>query len=292
MLAYKDKSKTNKKTEELKNIAQAPLKITAAYILLAALWIYLSDMALALLVRNSELLVRFSIYKGWVFVIVTGIMLFLVIRRNVRFILEAELAIDEERVKTDKAMKEADIKIRSAYIEIFGAVTGGRLIIMTPEEIKKALGKEITDISFVSSFRDMSVVRKFLSETFSTQFINEKERADDLLIAACEAITNAIKHAQGGYVQIYKKDDIIQVLVTDSGPGIDFKNLPKATLLAGYSTKGTLGVGFSVMLELCDRILLSTQPGNTMVILEKSVKEKEVQLDQFLVEAVGIEPTS
>ena len=55
-----------------------------------------------------------------------------------------------------------------------------------------------------------------------------------------------------------------------AGPGIDFRTLPKATLVAGFSTAATLGMGFTIMLQLCDRVLISTHPGRTVVVLECS----------------------
>jgi len=65
------------------------------------------------------------------------------------------------------------------------------------------------------------------------------------------------------------------VAVTDGGPGIDFKTLPRATLVPGFSTASTLGVGFTMMLQLSDRVLLSTRPGRTQVVLEVAVDGEE-----------------
>ena len=90
------------------------------------------------------------------------------------------------------------------------------------------------------------------------------------VIAACEAVTNSVKHAGSGQVQVYVKGRIAQVAVTDFGPGIDFSILPKATLIAGFSTKQPLGMGFNLMLEICERVLLATQPGFIRIILEVS----------------------
>ncbi|MHB0975598.1 MAG: ATP-binding protein [Candidatus Aquicultorales bacterium] len=75
-----------------------------------------------------------------------------------------------------------------------------------------------------------------------------------------------------GTYRLFVTDDALQVVVTDRGPGIDFTTLPKATLMFGYSTTASLGMGFSIMLELCDRVLLSPQPGNTTVVLEVGLK--------------------
>ncbi len=89
-----------------------------------------------------------------------------------------------------------------------------------------------------------------------------------LLNAVCEALENALKHAHGGTYQVFARDGCVQVAITDRGPGIDFRTLPKATLTPGFSTVASLGMGFTIMLHLCERVLLSTQPGHTAVVLE------------------------
>ncbi|MCX6950898.1 MAG: PAS domain S-box protein [Verrucomicrobia bacterium] len=55
--------------------------IAAGYGVFATIWIYFSDRALGWLVSDRELLTRWSIYKGLVFVLVTSGLLLLVIRR-------------------------------------------------------------------------------------------------------------------------------------------------------------------------------------------------------------------
>jgi anti-sigma regulatory factor (Ser/Thr protein kinase) len=93
-------------------------------------------------------------------------------------------------------------------------------------------------------------------------------RHTDLLSTAGEALDNALKHAKGGTYQVFAKDGDLQVAVTDEGPGIDFRTLPRATLVPGFSTAASLGMGFTIMLQLCERVLLATRPGHTAVVLE------------------------
>ena len=58
------------------------------------------------------------------------------------------------------------------------------------------------------------------------------------------------------------------MLIRDDGPGIDFRTLPHATLQRGFSTESSLGMGFTIMLQVCERVLLSSRPGRTSVVLE------------------------
>jgi len=90
----------------------------------------------------------------------------------------------------------------------------------------------------------------------------------DLLSPVCEALDNALKHARGGTYQVLAKNGFLQVAITDEGPGIDFRTLPRATLVRGFSTSASLGMGFTIMLQLCERVLLCTRPGRTEVVLE------------------------
>lgn len=56
-------------------------KITVAYALFATLWILFSDHALRLLMRDPEMLLRMSVYKGLGFVAITSVLLLVLMRR-------------------------------------------------------------------------------------------------------------------------------------------------------------------------------------------------------------------
>ena len=101
-----------------------------------------------------------------------------------------------------------------------------------------------------------------------------------------EALVNALRHAGGGTYQLFALEATLQVLVRDEGPGIDFRTLPRATLQRGFSTESSLGMGFTIMLQVCERVLLSTRPGRTSVVLEFAAKQPPMEaLDQVEAEA-------
>ena len=101
-------------------------------------------------------------------------------------------------------------------------------------------------------------------------------------MASGEAVTNGVKHAGSCEVQVYTYGEAVQIRVTDHGSGIDFSDLPKATLLPGFSTKRSLGMGYAVILDICDRVLLSTSPEGTTLILEAGGRQVEESLDDIL----------
>jgi PAS domain S-box-containing protein len=170
-----------------------------------------------------------------------------------------------DRKRAEEAIREAQIK--QVFVDVFYAVTGKKLILLTQKEIHEALGKPVSNEMHLSNYKDLAETRRTTRDTANKEF-PEIEDLMDIQVAIGEALTNAIKHAGEASYQIFKNNKIAQFFISDKGPGIDFKTLPKATLLSGYSTKKTLGVGFSIMLEFSDRVLISTQPGGTSLVLE------------------------
>ncbi len=63
--------------------SRLPLKITLIYLLLGGAWITLSDYVLSLLVTNGAILMKLSAIKGWIFVIVTALILYGLLQRHV-----------------------------------------------------------------------------------------------------------------------------------------------------------------------------------------------------------------
>ncbi len=99
------------------------------------------------------------------------------------------------------------------------------------------------------------------------------ERLHSFMIGVGEAITNAIKHAGHGRVYAGTSRDSVWVAVADRGRGISSLILPRATLLRGFSTKPSMGLGYTIMLDVSDRILLKTGTHGTTVIQIKSLHE-------------------
>ncbi|MBC8139775.1 MAG: PAS domain S-box protein [Fibrella sp.] len=99
------------------------------------------------------------------------------------------------------------------------------------------------------------------------------ERQWDFLMAVGEASMNAVVHAGGGVGQVFGNaaTGTVQVWITDHGTGIELASLPRATLERGYSTAGTLGHGFWMILQTCDRVYLLTGVLGTTVVLEQAI---------------------
>ena len=77
-------------------------KVVGIYAVFSLLWIFVSDSALELFVRDPDIIARISIFKGFLFVLVTAALLFHLIARYVTSTLEAKHLgqASEERFRT------------------------------------------------------------------------------------------------------------------------------------------------------------------------------------------------
>ena len=179
-----------------------------------------------------------------------------------------------ERKHAEEELREKDRAIRQAYSDVIDAATGGKLVLMTAEEIEAALGTVVLPPQRIGDAADLSSVRHTLREALES--LTPRPRVvTDYILAASEAMTNALKHGSDGEFSIRLTPTSVQIVIVDHGPGIEFRCIPKATLVPGFSTRMSLGMGFTIMLEVTDRVLLATQPSLTEVALEVEFADAE-----------------
>ena len=70
-------------TTPLRGQARGPLKIAAIYLTVAVLWILFSDRIVSLLVQDAALLTEMQTLKGWVFVIGTAWLIYMLLKREI-----------------------------------------------------------------------------------------------------------------------------------------------------------------------------------------------------------------
>ena len=187
--------------------------------------------------------------------------------------------------RAERALRRQEESIRRAYVDVLDVVTGGKLILLTDEELSGQLGVPLMKPESVSAPRGLSEARATVASVAAERF-PDWAPATDVRTPVGEALVNALRHAGGGTYQLFALEATLQVLVRDEGPGIDFRTLPRATLQRGFSTESSLGMGFTIMLQVCERVLLSTRPGRTSVVLEFAAKQPPMEaLDQVEAEA-------
>lgn len=84
---------------------------------------------------------------------------------------------------------------------------------------------------------------------------------------------NAVVHAGGGFGYVCASAEMVQVWVEDTGKGIAYDILPRATLEKGWSSGSSLGHGFWLMLNTVDRVWLKTSEAGTVVVIEQQRTE-------------------
>lgn len=118
------------------------------------------------------------------------------------------------------------------------------------------------------------------------------EQVGKLALAIGEAASNAIKRGVAGRAAIFRTPERIIVRISDSGPGIRPDDLPATVLQAGFSTRVSRGMGYTLMLKLVDTVWLATSANGTVVQLEKWLHPEEHAIDPTLalLERSGAEP--
>ena len=168
---------------------------------------------------------------------------------------------------------ENSYKIRQVYRDVISAVTQNKLkLLLSASELPfyppqtKVLEIKINNSDGLVSAKEQ-IEKYFVSKGWS------KTRIFDIIVSVSEAVSNVLKHAQNGIVSIFGIGDKFHIWVSDNGKGIDFSDIPKSALQKGHSTRNSLGMGFCIMLELADQLLLFTHSMGTIIIMELS-KEK------------------
>lgn len=79
------------------------LRVTGIYVLVAALWISFSDTFLETFTQDEALITRLQTYKGLLFVLITGALLFFLLKRE--FSLKESIWMAHEKERTDLLLK-------------------------------------------------------------------------------------------------------------------------------------------------------------------------------------------
>ncbi len=202
------------------------------------------------------------------------------------------IAYLEKRLIIERMRQEEEKRLRQAYRDIIAAVTSGKLILEDRDSWQRVVeGRQEVLTYPLKCELDVKSLREKLGELLERVGMPHEKRTE-FLIAVGEISTNAIKHAPGGYCKVFLDDSEVIVLISDEGKGIDFSKLARATLLPGYSTvKCSLGFGFTIAIELADRIHLVSDRSGTVVLLRKWLKAQDSENSQLekLLERFDIE---
>ncbi|MBQ7502192.1 ATP-binding protein [bacterium] len=175
---------------------------------------------------------------------------------------------------------------RRFYRDALNALTAGKLVFCERDELDSHwadCGRELISLKLESA--ENVPDSRHLTEKVMKEEGFEDEIVFNMVTCVSEAATNVVKYGPPGKMAIKTDSEGIHVRLDDTGPGISFATLPKAILLPGFScdTAPSLGLGYSVMLSMCDRIYLCTGQNGTSLILEiMNAKDEADPLDAFI----------
>jgi anti-sigma regulatory factor (Ser/Thr protein kinase) len=165
--------------------------------------------------------------------------------------------------------------------DVLMAVTSGRLLLCDPDEIGNQVDGAPAIRIKLAEPRDASMLRHSIGEVAAEKNLSTVRLAD-AFTAVTEAATNAIKHGHGGSAEVWVDEDSIAVLIRDNGPGISPTDLARATLERGYSSRYTLGMGFTMILDAADSMALATSKEGTQVLIRVGSGERRTQEQSLL----------
>lgn len=234
-------------------------KITIAYLLIGGLWILFSDQLVGIMFNEPSVILKIQTLKGWFYVLLTGILFFLLLKHHLEKLRKAEQrARESDRLKTN-FIQNISHEIRTPMNGIIGFTELMKEKNLTDAEKDEYLRiisdssallfnivNEVLDISLIESgTQKVNYTKVSLNDlldevflSFNTIVKNEIEfsaeygaergsdiiRADEVKIEQVlrNLISNSLKFVEKGYIKFgYRiKDGVVQFFVEDSGIGI------------------------------------------------------------------------
>ncbi|MBU7007957.1 HD domain-containing phosphohydrolase [Phosphitispora fastidiosa] len=187
-------------------------------------------------------------------------------------VVDALLTGLEKKLFQDKVDSEWQFdKLSNVFEDVLDAVTRGRLVISDDWDITRLSneGKKLGE-AVVKEPGDVRMVRQAVKDCLKHRVPDPE--INKFLLCISEVATNMVKHASGGMLAWYLcNDGKIRVIAEDSGPGLSLRDLPKATLVRGVKDNKALGLGFTLLMELMNKIYLKTGEHGTTLILEQKL---------------------
>lgn len=184
---------------------------------------------------------------------------------HIKHLLSSQQEVTVELARLNDEIRQSEAQKKQFYRDTISSVTDGKFLIADSDELQEYQANAQFQAE-IHSYADTSSVRQRVSEYFAA---NDLSKNDLFLTGLGEAMTNAVKHAGGGLVFAGSDINRIWAGVSDNGPGITTMHLPSVALRRGYSSTVSMGMGYSIMLDVSDCVMLSTGPSGTTVVLVK-----------------------
>ena len=193
-------------------------RVVLPYVLFASLWIILSDSLLAAWVTNPELITQLSIFKGLAFVLVTGTLLYVLLRIEVWARSRAEEERAMMQIKLVQAQKLEAIGTLASGVAheinnpIMG-ITGYAKMILEAVEPGSPVANMATGIVSASD-RVATISRKLLSFARLDKQPSQLVRISDVVGDTLSLIQTVLRHDQ----------ITLEVAVPEDLPGLECRS--------------------------------------------------------------------
>lgn len=192
-----------------------------------------------------------------------------ILRSKVSIFVELFEQAQEIKRYAEEERKGLATRQRRFLRDVLASVTEGRLHVCdTISDLPTALPTVVEPLPLSDKGSLHELRRRSQEVAIASGFADD--RWQDLVTAVGEAGMNAVMHGRHGIASICADNaEKVQVWIEDRGTGIDLECLPRATMERGYTTAGSFGHGFWLMLKTVDNIWLLTGTTGTTVVIEQ-----------------------
>lgn len=152
------------------------------------------------------------------------------------------------------------------YRDVMHAASQRKFLLIKEEELESYKSGQVLCVEPVLEKQDIPKARNKAKEVLQCLGLSQSKISSYILLIS-EGITNVLKHARDGRLLLVQTKQSLNVIIEDKGPGFPLKILPYTVLTEGYSTKKSLGQGFTLMLKLANKVLLKTSKEGSTVVL-------------------------
>lgn len=153
------------------------LRITVFYLLLGGLWIAFSDTFFHTIIDDEDVLVVVQMVKGWIYVLVTAVLFYIILRRHIMKLRQAEQkAIESDRLKS-AFLANISHEVRTPMNGILGF-----LDMLKDPDLSTETKRDYIELLERSGYRLITVMTDILDiSAIQSETVNPEKRTTDII---------------------------------------------------------------------------------------------------------------